>query len=372
MQEAIEALSARIQDAAAHQQVLRIVGGGTKNFLGEPLCGEVLSTAALSGVIAYEPTELVVTAGAGTPLSELNAQLQAQGQFLPFDPPLWGEATLGGAVAAGLSGPARASVGSVRDYVLGANMLNGRGEALVFGGQVMKNVAGYDVSRLLAGSMGTLGVITQLSVKVLPVPLAERSLCMRGEQAAALAQLLRWRALPLPLDASCWLAGERGTGELWLRLRGAGVAVEAAVAQMRESAHTAGLSLDEGADPLDWTAVRDQTLAFFTQAPSEDACLWRLSVPASTPVISLGLPRLMEWHGAQRWFWANTQEAHGLRDWAQRVGGHATLFRVSAAHGERDKAVGVYSALSAPLQAINTRLQAQFDPHGVFRTQRLG
>jgi glycolate oxidase FAD binding subunit len=373
MQKAIEALSARIQEAGARQEVLRIVGGGTKDFLGEPLRGQVLSTEGLRGVIAYEPTELVVSAGAGTLLSDINEQLHAQGQFLPFDPPQWGaQTTLGGAIAAGLSGPARASVGSVRDYVLGAHLINGRGEALVFGGQVMKNVAGYDVSRLMAGSMGTLGVITQLSLKVLPEPLAERSLCMRGDQQAALAQLLRWRALPLPLDASCWVVDARGQGCLWLRLRGAGVAVDAAAAQMCQSAPAANLSLDDEATLIDWDAVRDQHHDFFSHPPSDDACLWRLSVPAATPVIELGLPRLMEWHGAQRWFWANTQEAHGLREWALRVGGHATLFRVSRCHGEADKAVGVFSELSAPLQAINSRLQAQFDPQGVFRTQRLG
>ena len=372
MQEAIDAITAQIQNAVAQERLLRIVGGGTKDFYGEPLQGETLSTAALNGVIAYEPTELVITAGAGTPLSELQTLVQAQGQFFPFDPPCWGEnTTLGGAVAAGLSGPGRASVGSVRDFVLGATMINGRGESLVFGGQVMKNVAGYDVSRLLAGSMGTLGVITELSVKVLPVPLAERSVCLLGDQDDALAQLLRWRAQPLPLDASAWFVDADGQARLWLRLRGAGVAVDAAMTQMLADAALGQLTHDASAAALDWNAVRDQKLAFFTP-PNDDACLWRLSVPAATPAMTLGLPRMMEWHGAQRWFWANTQEAHGLREWAQRVGGHATLFRCSQAHGEQDKAVGVFSQLSAPLQAINSRLQAQFDPSGVFRTQRLG
>lgn len=375
MKEAIEQIQSQVQEAARLSRTLRVVGGGTKDFLGEPLQGQPLSTAGLSGVIAYEPTELVITAGAGTPLAEIQALLAEQRQYLPFDPPQWGaSSTLGGVVAAGLAGPARASVGGVRDFVLGAHMVNGKAELLQFGGQVMKNVAGYDVSRLLAGSMGTLGVITQLSVKVLPLPLAEKTLAWRGRQEDALAQLLRWRAKPLPIDASCWsaLASEAEMGTLWVRLRGAQVAIDVAVEHMRADTSESSLAWQDDGAALDWDAVRDQSHAFFSQPPAPDACLWRLSVPPATPVMTLGLPRLMEWHGAQRWFWANVQEAHGLRDWAARVGGHATLFRTSTAHAEADKKVGVYSKQAPVLTQINARLQAQFDPCGVFRTQRLG
>ena len=376
MQQTIEttaaSLSARIRQAAQAGECLRVVGSGSKDFLGEPLQGLPLSTIGLSGVVAYEPTELVITVGASTPWREVQDLVAEQRQYLAFDPPVFGpEMTVGGVIAAGLSGPARATVGGVRDFILGAQMINGRGELLNFGGQVMKNVAGYDLSRVLAGSMGTLGVITQASIKVLPLPLQEQTLCVLGSQADALAQLMRWRAQPLPLDASCWLVDADGQGCLWLRLRGAGVAVEAAVASMRRDAQAANLQPDD-ARGLDWDAVRDQRQAFFSQAPADDACLWRLSVPAATPAMPLGLPRMMEWHGAQRWFWGSVQEAHGLRDWAQRVGGHATLFRVSAAHGDADKAVGVYAPLSGVLQGVNQRLQEQFDPQGVFRTQRLG
>ncbi len=375
MKATIEQIQSQVQEAARRQRTLRIVGGGTKDFLGEPLQGEPLSTHGLSGIVAYEPTELVITAGAGTRLAEIQSRLAEQRQYLPFDPPCWGEeSTLGGVVAAGLAGPARASVGGVRDFVLGAHMINGKAEWLQFGGQVMKNVAGYDVSRLLAGSMGTLGVITQLSIKVLPEPLAEHTLAWVGRQGDALAQLLRWRAKPLPIDASCWCAtpDDAELGVLSVRLRGAQVAIDVAIEHMRADTGSGPLVWQDVGAALDWDAVRDQSHDFFALPPSSDACLWRLSVPAATPVMALGLPRMMEWHGAQRWFWASVQDAHGLRDWANRVGGHATLFRASDAHGELDKKVGVYSSQSAVLTQINERLQAQFDPHGVFRTQRLG
>ncbi len=372
MQQTIETLRARVHAAAAAGEVLRLVGSGSKDFLGQPLQGTALSTAGLQGVVAYEPTELVITVGAATPWREVVGLVAQQRQCMAFDPPVTGpDMTVGGVIAAGLSGPARASVGGVRDFILGAQMINGRGELLNFGGQVMKNVAGYDLSRVLAGSMGTLGIITQASIKVLPQALAEATLCFLGSQEHALAQLMRWRAQPLPIDASCWVLNAAGDGVLALRLRGAAVAIEAARESMLAQAGSGHLAFDEPGT-MDWDALRDQRHAFFTQAPSEDACLWRLGVPAATPAMPLGLPRMMEWHGAQRWFWGSAHEAHGLRDWAKRVGGHATLYRVSAAHGEADKAVGVYSPLSPVLQTVNTRLQAQFDPQGVFRTQRLG
>jgi glycolate oxidase FAD binding subunit len=253
-------------------------------------------------------------------------------------------------------------------------MINGKAELLQFGGQVMKNVAGYDVSRLLAGSMGTLGVITQLSIKVLPEPLAERTLTWLGRQEDALAQLLRWRAKPLPMDASCWCAtpDDAEHGVLSVRLRGAQVAIDVAIERMNADTMGGPLEWQHTDTGLDWDAVRDQAHEFFSRPPAPEACLWRLSVPAATPVMALGLPRLMEWHGAQRWFWASVQEAHGLRDWANSVGGHATLFRTSALNGDADKKVGAYSTQAPVLTQVNERIQAQFDPHGVFRTQRLG
>ena len=207
----LHAIAERIRAATAAGTPLRIRGGGTKDFYGEPVDGDLLDTGPLSGITSYEPSELVVTAQAGTPLADLEAALAEKGQCLPFEPPHFSDGgTVGGMVAAGLSGPARASVGAVRDYVLGATLLNGRGELLSFGGQVMKNVAGYDVSRVLAGSLGVLGLITEVSLKVLPVPPAEATLRFECRQGEALDLLNGWGGRPLPLNASCWVAEQAG------------------------------------------------------------------------------------------------------------------------------------------------------------------
>ncbi|HSN79634.1 MAG TPA: glycolate oxidase subunit GlcE, partial [Rhodoferax sp.] len=198
MDTALQHLIEHIQTAATQRTPLRIRGGGSKDFYGETLQGELLETTAYHGIVSYEPSELVVTVRAGTPLAELEAALAEKGQCLAFEPPRFGTAsgTCGGMVAGGLSGPARASVGGVRDYVLGLQLINGRGEHLTFGGQVMKNVAGYDVSRLMVGAMGTLGLLTEISLTVLPVAPAEATLVFELDQASALAQLHRWGAQP--------------------------------------------------------------------------------------------------------------------------------------------------------------------------------
>ena len=229
---ALQALQDAVRDAASRRQPLRIVGSGSKDFYGDGEPGErrgaPLDVTPLSGISAYEPSELVVTVRAGPPLAELEAALAEKGQCLPFEPPRLGATTqqggtVGGMVAAGLAGPTRAAVGGVRDYLLGASLINGRGELLSFGGQVMKNVAGYDVSRLLAGSMGTLGVLAEVTLKVLPKPVAEQTLVFDMNEAEAIARLNQWGGQPLPISASFWHAGQ-----LWLRLSGARAAVAAA------------------------------------------------------------------------------------------------------------------------------------------------
>ena len=236
MDQALAQITERVRAAVADQTPLRIRGGGTKDFHGRALRGDVLDTRLLSGITSYEPSELVITARASTPLAELEAALAAKGQCLPFEPPHFSPgATVGGMVAAGLSGPARASVGAVRDYVLGVSLINGKAEPLTFGGQVMKNVAGYDVSRLMAGSWGTLGLLTEVSLKVLPGAPAEATLRFECNQADALRKLHAWGGQPLPLNASCWLHDtvvDAGVGTLYVRLRGAAAAVEAACKTM--------------------------------------------------------------------------------------------------------------------------------------------
>jgi glycolate oxidase FAD binding subunit len=232
MDPALSEIVERLRAAAADARPVRLRGGGTKDFYGQSLQGEVLDTRTLQGIVSYEPSELVVTVRAGTPLAELQAVLADKGQALAFDPPHFGAgATVGGMLAAGLSGPSRASVGSVRDYVLGVQMVNGRAELLQFGGQVMKNVAGYDVSRLLCGSLGTLGLVTEVSLKVLPRPVAQATLRFALGQAAALQQLQRWAGQPLPLRATCWVQ-DAGQDLLYVRLAGARAAVAAAVRVM--------------------------------------------------------------------------------------------------------------------------------------------
>ena len=358
-------------DAIAHarsqQSHLRVVGGQTKQFMCASPVGNtpVLDTRSYRGVVAYEPSELVLTARAGTPLAEVEATLAERGQALAFEPPHFGhDATLGGAVAAGLSGPARASVGAARDFVLGAHLVNGRGEYMEFGGQVMKNVAGYDMSRLLAGSWGTLGVLAQLSVKVLPVAPGEATLHFDVDAAAAIAQLARWRAKPLPLNASVWLADAQGpwAAGLWVRLRGAVAAVDAATRSMladapgQQAANAAAL----------WAGLREQQLACF-EAPADNLGLWRVSVAQNTAPIAGTVA--MEWHGGQRWLWAPSGVGPELQRQAQAAGGHAQLVRLPAQGGAD---VARHATPQGSLVAIHQRLKDAFDPDHVFNRGVLG
>ena len=348
----------RIRAAAAAGTPLRLRGGGSKDFYGEPATGEDLPTAGLRGIRSYEPSELVVTVAAGTPLAELEATLAREGQCLPFEPPHFeGGATVGGMVAAGLSGPARASAGSVRDFVLGLSLVNGRGELLTFGGQVMKNVAGYDVSRLMAGALGTLGLIVEVSLKVLPRAPAQATLRFALPQDQALARLHAWGGQPLPLNASRWLDGPAGP-ELHLRLRGAVAAVDAACKAL------GGERVDDAVAQADWDACRDQRLAWFQQRAGRD--LWRLSVPQTAPVLDLPEAPFVEWHGGQRWVHAEPADATKLRAAAAAAGGHATLFRTTRADAGRR-----FEAPKPPLDRIHRELKRQFDPSGIFNPGRL-
>lgn len=367
----LQTLVDRVRAARADRQPLAITGGGTKAFLGGVPLGEPLDVRPLAGISAYEPSELVVTVRAGTPLAELEAALAERGQCLPFEPPRFAAGgTVGGMVAAGLAGPARAAVGGVRDYVLGATMLDGRAELLSFGGQVMKNVAGYDVSRLLAGSMGILGVICEVSLKVLPLPVARATLRFACDEGEALRRLNAWGGQPLPLNASAWR-----DGVLHLRLAGARAAVEAAARQLGGEA----VDVDQ-ADPY-WSGLRDQTDPWFTQARSRveaGATLWRLSLPQVAPPLALPGEWLVEWGGAQRWLLGDAAAAEHIRSAAAAAehihsaaaaaGGHANAFRV------RDRAAqasGAVAPLPEPLARIHRQLKQAFDPDALFNRGRL-
>jgi glycolate oxidase FAD binding subunit len=350
MSDAIPALRAQILSAAQSSTPLRIVGGGTKDFYGQSFEGEPLDTTTYSGVVDYEPTELVITARCGTRVAELERVMRERGQYLAFDPPQFGAGgTVGGLVAAGLSGPRRQAVGSVRDFLLGARLMDGKGEVLTFGGQVMKNVAGFDVSRLLAGSLGTLGVILEVSLKALPLPVAEETLKLELPPERALAVVNEWGGKPLPISATAYT-----NGELTVRLSGAAAAVHAARAQI------GGERTEDAQAARFWTGIRDHTDPFFKR----DAPLWRVSVPSTATWLDVQGEQLVEWGGALRWI-ATGADAKTVREVAAKAGGHATLFRGG------DKSVGVFHPLTPSVAALHKKLKAEFDPAGLFNRGRM-
>ncbi|MEK7360576.1 MAG: glycolate oxidase subunit GlcE [Pseudomonadota bacterium] len=350
MQAVIEQFAGRIRAAATEKRRLRLRGGGSKDFYGQALEGEVLDTRAYAGIIAYEPTELVITARCGTSLADLEATLRTQSQQLAFEPPHFGPgATVGGMVAAGLSGPRRQAAGAVRDFVLGVRMLDGRGDDLSFGGQVMKNVAGYDVSRPMAGSLGTLGLILEVSLKVPPLPFAEATLKLEMPQDKAIGILNHWGGQPLPISASAW-----AEDSLAVRLSGAASAVAAA----RET--IGGELLEPEQARRYWLGIREQTDPFF----NTDKPLWRMSLPSVAPPLAFPGEQLIEWGGSLRWL-ACKADARTIREAAAQAGGHATLFRAL------DKSAGVFTPLAPALARIHRNLKQAFDPAGIFNPGRM-
>jgi glycolate oxidase FAD binding subunit len=363
----IDVLIDQVRAAAADGTPLCIQGGGSKDFLGGPPVGEPISTRTLTGIVSYEPSELYITARAGTPLEAIEAALAQRGQHLAFEPPRFGPgSTIGGVVAAGLSGPSRASGaasgGALRDHVLGATLLNGRGELLRFGGSVMKNVAGFDVSRLLAGSMGTLGIVVDVTLKVMPVAADTLTLRFECGEVDALESLARSASKPWPIDASAWW-----DGMLLLRLRGARAEVQAAARKL------GGDVIPLPASDQFWAGLRDQQDEFFTKARAAVAAgngrvgLWRLSVPATAPALGVPGEQLVEWGGALRWV-CTALKPEQLRERVASVGGHATLF---VGHPSTRATALAYGALPAPLDRIHRDLKRAFDPAGIFNRGRL-
>jgi glycolate oxidase FAD binding subunit len=349
MEPALAQLCDRILAAHAAGTPVRLRGSGSKDFYGENLIGEIIDTRAHVGIVDYEPSELVITARCGTPLAEIERTLAQHGQFLAFEPPAFGgDPTIGGAVAAGLSGPRRASAGAARDFVLGASLLNARGQLLHFGGQVMKNVAGFDVSRLLCGSLGILGLITQVSMKVLPKPRAENTVQFECDGAAALDRFNGWRAQPLPISATAWHAGTAS-----VRLSGSPSAVRAA----RED--LGGETLDEDRADAWWDSLRHQALPCFRDG---GARLWRLSLPARAQFDVAGV-ELIEWSGALRWLRSNAP-AGEIRTLAEKAGGTAMLWR-----GDRNGPM--FHPLAPANLELHRRLKNEFDPHAIFNRGRL-
>lgn len=351
MKTVLQAFREQIVTASATGTAIRLQGGATKCWYGQPCEGEILHTGAYAGVIAYEPTELYITARAGTSLKEIESLLAQHGQMLAFEPPHFGaNATLGGTVAAGLSGPRRATSGALRDFVLGVSLMNGRGEFLQFGGQVMKNVAGYDVSRLMAGSLGELGLLLDISLKVMPKPRCETSLVFAMSEVDALHALNTWARQALPISASVYHAGR-----LTVRLSGSESALRLARKKM------GGQTLDNAQEAF-WASVREQEHHFFT--PEEGLALLRLSLPSSAPALKMRSKVLIEWGGAQRWIW--THEPLSLvRDMVQSLGGHVTQFRSA------DLSQAIFTPLDPVLLKIHQQLKKAFDPTGIFNRGHL-
>lgn len=337
----------QVRAAADAGTALRIVGGDSKAFYGRQTDGVPLETMNHHGIVTYDPTDLVITARAGTSLNEIVSALAEKGQMLPFDPPRFGEhATLGGAVAAGLAGPGRPWRGAPRDLVLGVKVLDGKGQVQQFGGQVMKNVAGYDVARLMAGAMGTLGVLLEISLKVLPAPAAERTLVLEMDRERGLQKMRELAALPTPLAGACHLQDR-----LYLQLSGNASGVAAWEKQ---------IGGEHGGGENFWQRLRDHELDFFRQ----DAPLWRISLPPATGCRDYDADALTDWGGAQRWLYTDMDAQH-IREEVARHGGHAILFRGGDRHGE------VFQPLDPVTRRLHEGLKRTFDPQGIFNPGRM-
>jgi glycolate oxidase FAD binding subunit len=348
----VQLLNLREQVLVARQAHAPLVlrGAGTKDFYGACApAGATLELRDYQGIIDYEPSELMLRARCGTPLSQIDATLAAQNQFLGFEPPAFGaDPTLGGIIASGLSGPRRLAVGAARDFVLGASLMVSDGEVLQFGGQVMKNVAGFDVARLLCGSLGIFGILTEISLKVLPRPRAEQTVRLEMSAAQAISSFNRWGGRPLPISAAAW-----HEGAAWVRLSGA----ESAVLSARE---------EIGGDPVFekiatrwWDALRHQSHPVFSEPR-----LWRLSVPQSAPHLQLRGEPLIDWGGAVRWYAGENEDENEVRRVAASVGGTAACWRGKVAQGR-------FHPLAPGIAAIHRRLKSSFDPDGLFNRGRL-
>lgn len=340
-----QSLLEQVNQALENATPLRIQGSNSKAFLGRTTAGEILDTRSHRGIVSYDPTELVITARCGTPLSQLAQVLDAAQQMLPCEPPSFGDgATVGGMIACGLSGPRRPWVGSVRDFVLGTRVITGHGKLLRFGGEVMKNVAGYDLSRLMAGSYGSLGVITEVSLKVLPKPRQALSISLEMDAERALLRLAEWGQQPLPISAAC-----HDGSRLHLRLEGGEGSVAAAHERL-------------GGERLEacwWDELNEQRLSFF----DEDQPLWRLSLPNNTPLLALPGRQLIDWGGAQRWLKSDADAAY-IRQIVDEIGGHVTCF----SHGLSDSP---FHPLPSALMRYHRNLKQQVDPRGIFNPGRL-
>lgn len=340
-------LQQQVQQACAEKQPLSIQGGNSKAFYGHPVTGNVLDTSQHQGIVNYEPTELVLTARAGSLLSDIENELAANNQMLAFEPPYFSShATLGGAIASGLAGPKRPWGGSPRDLVLGCKLLDGQGQTLDFGGEVMKNVAGYDVSRLMAGAHGTLGVLLEVSLKILPKPANDVSLVLTMPRDQAVEKMRELMISTAPLSGLCHL-----DDQLHIRLSGNSASVKTWQSKI-------GGEINQET-PHFWQQLRDHQLPFF----HHQKALWRLSLAPATPRLDCETEVLTDWAGAQRWIYSDS-DIDEIREQAAKVGGHATLFR------HDDPNIAMFHPLDAVQQKFHLQLKQQFDPQNILNPKR--
>lgn len=343
-----QTLREQVLNAREQQHAVSIQGNNSKHFLGNLCDAQTLDVSAHNGILHYEPTELVLTARAGTLISDITRCLDEHQQMLAFEPPAFADkATLGGTIACNLSGPRRPYAGSARDFVLGCRIINGQGQILKFGGEVMKNVAGYDVSRLMTGSMGTLGILLDISIKVVPKPPMELTIKKEVDNEKALQVMSRWGQRPMPVSAAC-----HDGNHLYFRLSGSESALKSAHNKM------GGDRVDNGEDF--WKRLREHTHAFF----DANKPLWRLSLPANTPLFDLDGKEFIDWGGAQRWL-VSSVDADRIRAISSKAGGHASLYR------RMDSEVETFHPLSESMLYIHTRIKQAFDPDNIFNPGRI-
>ena len=359
MSDCSETLQNSVKAALEKKAFITIHGSSSKDFYGGKIIGTPLSKTSHKGIINYEPKELVVTARSGTALLELETTLAKEGQMLAFEPPYFSDsATLGGTIACGFSGPRRPYSGAARDFVLGTRIINGHAEILHFGGEVMKNVAGYDVSRLMVGALGTLGLILEVSLKVLPLPEHEISLTLECRVDETIHRMNEWSGSALPISAACY-----DGANLSIRLSGAATAVIAGAKRI------GGDEIHDGT--TFWQSVRELQHGFFNKEKN----LWRLSLPSDTPHIDLAGKQFIDWGGAQRWFIADADEPQERHQSIENLGGHVTLFRTGNSEktpvNDDEKPIEKFHPLSAALLSLHTHLKHSFDPQGLFNPGRL-
>jgi len=339
----------QVTNAAKQKTPLLTSGGNSKAFYGNRVKGEVISTAEHTGIIEYQPSELVVTVRSGTLLSELEAELKTNNQMLAFEPPQHSDnSTIGGIVACGLSGPRRVACGAARDFVLGTTIINGRAEKLRFGGQVMKNVAGYDASRLMVGAQGTLGVLLDISLKVLPVNESEVSLKIKTEASETGKKTQQWLRQGLPISASCFLKDT-----LYIRLSSTHSAVKQSLEVIKRD-----FSYEE-IDSDFWRQIKNQSHDFFSKTDS----LWRCSHQETTKLYENADDQLLEWNGALRWIHSD-KNLHAI---AEQHGGHAQRYPLTGSNKQSD----IFQPLSPALLKIHQRLKQAFDPDNILNPGRL-